>query len=137
MIELTPKLALATFPLDSWGNVESATVTPASFGYCNGTTDQAGILYDDTVVPCCKDYDGKIPLGNINNNSLLTILDQQQPACSLRQGFARFQVTHPVCKRCMGADTPQKSLLRQVGSIVYFKLYNPIMKRINPGWGEI
>ena len=137
VIELTPKLALETFPLDSWGNVESATVTPASFGYCNGTTDQAGILYDGTVVPSCKDYDGKLPLGNINNNSLSTILDHQQPACSLRQGFERFQVKNPVCKRCMGADTPQKSLLRQVGSVAYFKLYNPIMKRINPGWGEI
>ena len=56
---------------------------------------------------------------------------------ALRQGFDRFQVTHPVCKRCMGADTPQKSLLRQVGSVVYFKLYNPVMKRITPGWGEI
>ncbi len=137
IIEITPKLALETFPLDSWGNVESTTVVPASFGYCNGTTDQAGILYDGTVVPCCKDYDGRIPLGNINNNTLLAILDYQQPACSLRQGFDRFQVTNPVCKRCMGADTAQKSLLRQVGSVIYFKLYNPIMKRIKPGWGEI
>ena len=93
VIELTPKLALETFPLDSWGNIESETVIPASFGYCNGTTDQAGILYDGTVVPCCKDYDGKIPLGNLN--------------------------------------------LRQVGSIAYFKIYNPIMKRLNPGWGEV
>ncbi|MGC1306844.1 MAG: radical SAM/SPASM domain-containing protein [Phormidesmis sp.] len=137
VIELTPKLALETFPLDSWGNVESSTVIPASFGYCNGTTDQAGILYDGTVVPCCKDYEGKIPLGNFNHNSLLNILDRQTPACGLREGFDKFQVTHPVCKQCMGADTKQKSLLRQVGSIAYFKLYNPIMKKISPGWGEV
>ena len=137
VIELTPKLALETFPLDSWGNVESETVVPASFGYCNGTNDQAGVLYDGTVVPCCKDYDGKIPLGNLNNNTLEDILYRQQPACGLRAGFDKFQVTHPVCKRCMGADTQQKSLLRQVGSIAYFKLYNPIMKRLSPGWGEV
>ena len=137
VVELTPKLALETFPLDSWGNVESETVVPASFGYCNGTTDQAGILYDGTVVPCCKDYDGNIPLGNINNSSLSDILYEQAPACGLREGFDKFQVTHPVCKRCMGADTKQKSLLRQVGSIAYFKLYNPIMKKLNPGWGEV
>lgn len=137
VIELTPTLALETFPLDSWGNVESATVVPASFGYCNGTTDQAGILYDGTVVPCCKDYEGKIPLGDLNQNTLSNILDHQAPACGLRSGFNRFQVTHPVCQRCMGADTPQKSLLRQIGSIVYFKIYNPVMKRLNPGWGEI
>ena len=137
VIELTPKLALETFPLDSWGNVESATVVPASFGYCNGTTDQAGILYDGTVVPCCKDYDGQIPLGNLNNHTLSTILDHQAPACGLRKGFNKFQVTHPVCKRCMGADTRKKSLLRQIGSIAYFKAYGPIMKRLNPGWGEV
>ena len=137
VIELTPKLALETFPLDSWGNVESATVIPASFGYCNGTTDQAGILYDGTVVPCCKDYDGKIPLGNLNNRSLTDILYEQSPACGLRDGFNKFQVTHPVCKRCMGADTKQKSFLRQAGSIAYFKIYNPVMKRLNSGWGEV
>ena len=137
VIELTPKLALETFPLDSWGNVESETVVPASFGYCNGTSDQAGILYDGTVVPCCKDYDGKIPLGNINNNTLEEVLYQQAPACGLRAGFDKFQVNHPVCKQCMGADTKQKSLLRQVGSIAYFKLYNPVMKWIKPGWGEV
>ena len=137
VIELTPKLALETFPLDSWGNVESTTVIPASFGYCNGATDQAGILYDGTIVPCCKDYDGKIPLGNLNDYTLREILYQQQPACGLREGFDKFQVINPVCKRCMGADTQRKSLLRQIGSIAYFKLYNPIMKRLNPGWGEV
>ena len=137
VIELTPKLALETFPLDSWGNVESTAVIPASFGYCNGTTDQAGILYDGTVVPCCKDYDGKIPLGNLNDYTLREILYQQRPACGLRKGFDSFQVINPVCKRCMGADTRQKSLLRQIGSIAYFKLYNPLMKRLNPGWGEV
>ena len=137
VIELTPKLALETFPLDSWGNVESTTVIPAKFGYCNGTTDQAGILYDGTVVPCCKDYDGKIPLGNLNNNTLSDILDHASPACGLRAGFDKFQVTHPVCQRCMGADTKQKSMLRQLGSVAYFKAYNPIMKKLKPGWGEI
>lgn len=137
VIELTPKLALETFPLDSWGNVESDNIIPASFGYCNGTTDQAGVLYDGTVVPCCKDYEGKIPLGNLNNSSLSNILDREAPACGLRAGFDKFQVTNPVCKQCMGADTKQKSLLRQLGSIAYFKAYNPIMKRLKPGWGEV
>lgn len=137
VIELTPKLALETFPLDSWGNVESTTVIPATFGYCNGTTDQAGILYDGTVVPCCKDYEGKIPLGDLNVRSLSDILDVDAPACGLRAGFDKFQVVNPVCQRCMGADTEQKSLFRQIGSIAYFKLYNPIMKRLNPGWGEV
>ncbi len=137
VIELTPKLALETFPLDSWSNVEASKVVPAKFGYCNGTSEQAGILYDGTVVPCCKDYDGQIPLGNLRHDSLRNILDSRQPACGLRQGFNRLQVTNPVCQRCIGADSVQKSLLRQAGSVAYFKLYTPLMRRLQPGWGEI
>lgn len=137
VLPLTSKLALETFPLDSWGNVESETVVPARRGYCNGASAQAGILYDGTVVPCCKDYDGEIPLGNLREHSLSEILFHQRPACRLRQGFQHLQVQHPVCQRCMGADTRQKALLRQAGSVLYFKLYSPFMKRLKPGWGEV
>ena len=136
LIPLHPKLVLETFPLDSWGNVEADKVVPAHFGYCNGASRQAGILYDGTVVPCCKDFEGQIPLGNVRQQSLKHIL-AGTTACALRQGFNRLQVTHPVCQRCMGADTPAKSRLRQVGSVAYFKVYTPIMRRLYPGWGEV
>jgi hypothetical protein len=88
------------------------------------------------VVPCCKDYEGLIPLGHLSKASLRDIL-QDQPACALRQGFDRFQVQNPLCQRCIGADTPAKALLRQAGSIAYFKLYRPVMQRWVPGWGEV
>ncbi|MEO1350943.1 MAG: radical SAM/SPASM domain-containing protein [Cyanobacteria bacterium J06635_15] len=136
LIELHPRLFLETFPLDSWGNVESSQVTPAQFGYCNGASQQAGILYDGTVVPCCKDYEGRIPLGNVRDTPLTTIFNGTA-ACGLRQGFNRLQVKNPVCQRCMGADTPTKALLRQVGSVGYFKLYHPLKKRLDPHWGEV
>lgn len=136
IIPLDPKLALETFPLDSWGNVETDNLTPATFGYCNGASGQAGILYDGTVVPCCKDYEGQIPLGKLPKQSLQEILTNGS-ACALRQGFDHFRVNHPVCQRCMGADSPQKAVVRQLGSIAYFKAYSPIMKRLQPGWGEV
>mgnify|MGYP006266332375 CR=1 FL=1 len=135
-IPLHPKLIFETFPLDSWGNVESTSVIPAKFGYCNGANQQAGILYDGTVVPCCKDYEGQIPLGNVQTASLKSILIDT-PACALRRDFNRLQVKNPVCQRCMGADTPRKSLLRQLASIAYFKAYSPLKKRLQPGWGEV
>lgn len=136
IISVDPRLALETFPLDSWGNVEIQDVIPAQFGTCNGASKQAGILYDGTVVPCCKDYEGLIPLGNVNQHSLSEILDDQ-PACGLRKDFNRLQVTNPVCQRCIGADTLQKAALRSFGSIIYFKFYRPLMQRIRPGWGEV
>ncbi len=136
VIALDDRLAFETFPLDSWGNVESDQVFPASFGYCNGASLQAGILYDGTVVPCCKDYEGLIPLGHLKDQSLQAILEGQT-ACALKQGFSHFKVEHPVCQRCMGGDTRQKAWLRQVGSIAYFKLYRPLMQTLVPGWGEV
>ncbi|MBF2034268.1 MAG: radical SAM protein [Leptolyngbyaceae cyanobacterium T60_A2020_046] len=136
LIPLHPKLMLETFPLDSWGNVESPQVIPARFGYCNGVSRQAGVLYDGTVVPCCKDYEGRIPLGNVVERSLVDVL-RDRPACTLKGDFDRLQVNNPVCQRCMGADTPIKSALRQVGSVVYFKAYSPIKKHLQPGWGEV
>ena len=33
--------------------------------FCYGLKDQFGILVDGTVVPCCLDNNGDIPLGNI------------------------------------------------------------------------
>lgn len=136
-IRLHPRLVLETFPLDSWGNVETERVIPARWGYCNGASGQAGVLYDGTVVPCCKDYEGRIPLGQVMlGGSLLDIL-AGQPACALRQGFNRFQVNNAVCQRCMGADTSGKALLRQAGSIAYFKLYRPLKQKLDPGWGEV
>jgi MoaA/NifB/PqqE/SkfB family radical SAM enzyme len=136
LIQLHPQLALEVFPLDSWGNVETEEVVPASFGYCNGASQQAGILYDGTVVPCCKDYEGMIPLGSVTEQSLAQILTAQL-ACRLRQDFDQLKVSHPVCQRCMGADSHRKAVLRQLGSIAYFKAYSPLMKRLQPGWGEV
>ena len=137
VVELHPKLSLETFPLDSWGNVElGAEVVPASFGTCNGAARQAGILYDGTVVPCCKDYEGLIPLGNVNQRSIAEVLDDR-PACTLRRDFNRLQVTNPVCQQCIGADTPKKAIARQLASIAYFKLYTPLMRKLYPGWGEV
>jgi hypothetical protein len=136
VIPLHPKLALETFPLDSWGNVEADTVVPAQFGYCNGASQQTGILYDGTVVPCCKDYEGKIPLGQVGERSLREIL-QGPVACGLRGDFDRFQVSHPVCQQCMGADSRPKAIARQVASVAYFKGYQPLMKRLQPQWGEV
>ncbi|MFE4106453.1 radical SAM/SPASM domain-containing protein [Almyronema epifaneia] len=136
IIELSPKLALEVFPLDSWGNVESDRVVTAQFGYCNGASQQAGILYDGTVVPCCKDFEGQIPLGNVQQTPLSEIL-ASAPACQLRQNFDRLQVKNPLCQRCMGADSQTKALLRQAGSVAYFKFYSPLKKRLQPGWGEV
>ncbi|MEN9229746.1 MAG: radical SAM protein [Thermostichus sp. DG02_5_bins_236] len=136
-IRIHPRLVLETFPLDSWGNVETEQVIPARWGYCSGGSRQAGVLYDGTVVPCCKDYEGRIPLGQVTLGGSLADILAGQPACALRQGFNRLRVNNAVCQRCIGADTPAKTLARQVGSIAYFKFYRPLKQKLDPGWGEV
>ncbi|NJK72414.1 MAG: radical SAM/SPASM domain-containing protein, partial [Synechococcaceae cyanobacterium SM2_3_60] len=133
---LHERLAFETFPLDSWGNTHTEAILPAQFGYCNGAREQAGILCDGTVVPCCKDYEGVLPLGHISEQPLREILAAES-ACQMRQHFDRWQIPNPVCQRCMGADTQAKRFLRQVGSIAYFQVYSPLRRHFDPAWGEV
>jgi len=68
-------------------------------GFCYGLRDQLGILCDGTVVPCCLDHDGDIPLGNIFSQELQEILDSPR-AKALYDGFTARKMTEPLCRRC-------------------------------------
>ncbi|MCP4543429.1 MAG: radical SAM protein [Chloroflexi bacterium] len=119
-----PKVVLHNFPLENWGNLNQEKIYHAKVGYCDGTTGQLGIFHNGTVVPCCTDFDGFIPLGNVNDQSLEQIL-QDQPARDLTQTFDRLQVQHSLCQKCLGANTRGKSIVRQLGSIIYYKMVKP------------
>lgn len=67
--------------------------------YCYGLKDHIGILADGTVVPCCLDHAGAIPLGNIFEKSLESILASQR-AENMRQGFANRRASEHLCKTC-------------------------------------
>ena len=67
--------------------------------FCYGLRDQLGILADGTVVPCCLDHDGDIPLGNLFTQPLDEILTSPR-ACALREGFSRRKPAEELCRRC-------------------------------------
>ena len=67
--------------------------------FCYGLRDQIGILCDGTVVPCCLDCDGSIPLGNIHRDSLESIL-QSPRARAIYDGFSGRKATEELCRRC-------------------------------------
>ncbi len=67
--------------------------------YCHALSSQAAILADGTVVPCCLDADGDMPLGNIFDMSLDEILGGER-AVKIKDGFARREAVEPLCKRC-------------------------------------
>ena len=67
--------------------------------FCYGLRDQIGILVDGTVVPCCLDSEGKIPLGNIFESKLEDILNSDR-AVAMYDGFSRRCAVEELCKRC-------------------------------------
>jgi radical SAM protein with 4Fe4S-binding SPASM domain len=75
-----------------------AEVKGAKF-FCYGLSDQFGILSDGTVVPCCLDSDGNIPLGNIYRDSTEEILGSAR-ARAMVEGFKCGKATEELCQRC-------------------------------------
>ena len=67
--------------------------------FCLGLRDQAAVLCDGTVVPCCLDHEGDIPLGNLLEQGLEEILDTPR-AGALVRGFSEGKPSEPLCRRC-------------------------------------
>lgn len=68
-------------------------------GFCHGLRNQAGILVDGSVVPCCLDGEGIINLGNIHETSFSQIIESER-ANRLYDGFSRREAMEELCKRC-------------------------------------
>lgn len=67
--------------------------------FCYGLKDHIGILCDGTVVPCCLDSDGNLPLGNLLQQPLEEILDSSR-AKSMYEGFRQRYAAESLCRRC-------------------------------------
>lgn len=80
-----------------WPDLRSEDVSPRHF--CYGLKDQIGVLCDGTVVPCCLDHEGDLPLGNLLQEDLGTILDRPRTRAIL-EGFRRGKAVEELCKRC-------------------------------------
>jgi radical SAM protein with 4Fe4S-binding SPASM domain len=68
-------------------------------GFCYGLRDQIGVLWDGTVVPCCLDHEGDIPLGNLYQQTLEEILDSPR-AKAIYDGFSRRKAVEELCRKC-------------------------------------
>ena len=67
--------------------------------FCYGLRDQIGVLADGTLVPCCLDHEGDVPLGNLFAQPLEEILSSPR-ACAIREGFSRRIPAEELCRRC-------------------------------------
>lgn len=68
-------------------------------GFCHALRNQAAILVDGTVVPCCLDGEGVINLGNIHKTPFSEIVEGER-ANKLFDGFSRREVVEELCRKC-------------------------------------
>lgn len=72
-------------------------------GKCYALKDHVGILVNGTVIPCCLDTTGTINLGNIYQNNLNEILNQER-CFNMLEGFKQNQKREELCKHCSFLD---------------------------------
>ena len=71
--------------------------------FCHALRSQIGILSDGTVVPCCLDAEGAVPLGNLFTDSLDAVLSSPR-AKALYDGFSAHTAVEPLCRTCGFTD---------------------------------
>ena len=80
-----------------WPDINSEDLGERVF--CHGLGDHFAILADGTVVPCCLDADGVVPLGNIFESDIRNILSSQR-ATDIKNGFSQKRAVEDLCRRC-------------------------------------
>lgn len=80
-----------------WPDLKAAV--RQELGTCHALKGHIGIQADGTVVPCCLDHKGDMPLGNIFEAALPEIL-QSPRALAMREGFNRGILVEPLCQTC-------------------------------------
>lgn len=89
-----------------WPDSERDEYAPEE-SFCYALRNQIGVLADGTVVPCCLDHNGDIPLGNLFEQPLSEILSSPR-ARAIYDGFSRHQAVEPLCKRCGYANVTKR-----------------------------
>lgn len=124
-IPLSPRTAFRIRILGNWASHFELPISGARIGYCPGIVENFGILWNGDYVICCTDYDGNTAAANVDAVSIREYL--ALPAVqAIAKGFRKFRVVHPHCRLCLGEVRPLHSLVRQSGSIFYFKLYRKL-----------
>lgn len=68
-------------------------------GICYGLRTHVGILVDGTVVPCCLDGEGTMPLGNIKEKPFNEIINSKK-ATAIYNAFSENTPIEDTCKTC-------------------------------------
>ncbi|GER92582.1 radical SAM protein [hot springs metagenome] len=125
VVEIYPNIFFETYMLEDWGHAFGAEkIYDAWAGYCFGMRDHFSILHNGDVTLCCVDFDGHTKIGNLNESSLKRILSSDKLG-EIIEGFKKFRVIHPHCKRCLGSKSRASWLLKPIVSVLALKTLKP------------
>lgn len=83
----------------NWPSSSLAKNVSSTNGYCHALKDQIAILVDGTVVPCCLDNNGDIPLGNIFKEDFEKIINSEK-TLNIINGFKNRICIEKLCQKC-------------------------------------
>ncbi len=92
----------------------------AHFGYCPGLQENFGILWNGDYVFCCTDYEGKTTIANFKDQTISEYLESEDVQNTVR-AMQKYRIVNEYCQYCMGDTSRLNSLVKQVGSVLYFK----------------
>ncbi len=129
VVEVAPKVFFETYVLDDWGHAFGAEgIRDAWGGYCYGMRDHFGILYNGDVVLCCMDFDGNTAVGNLHGSTLLEVLSSERVR-AIVEGFGRYKLVHPHCRRCLGSRSLASWIFKPAVSVLVLKTLKPLFYR--------
>lgn len=96
-MRMTDRVYLSYGETFAWPSMEERDRGETRF--CYGLKDQIGVLADGTVVPCCLDHEGDIPLGNLLQQDIEQILNAPRTGAMI-EGFRQNRAVEPLCRRC-------------------------------------
>ena len=82
-----------------WPATDGSVPDRGPRAHCFAMRDHVAVLCDGSVLPCCIDCDGVMPLGNLNEQSLADILEGQ-PARAFTEALAGNRLDFPLCRHC-------------------------------------
>jgi len=119
-IRLGERLSFETRIVGDWSTHFQKRLVKARFGYCPGLQENFGILWNGDYVFCCTDYEGRTSTANFMNMPIRDYLESG-PVQAMVKGMQRFRIVNDHCRSCMGESSHLNSLVKQIGSVLYFK----------------
>ncbi len=119
-VKISSNLSFHTRVMGDWAVHFDRKNVNAMFGYCPALKENFGILWNGDYTFCCADFDGRTTICNYSDTSIQEYLEKEVVQ-NIVKGFNRFRVIHPHCRQCLGDRNLLNSVVKQIGSIVYFK----------------